>query len=490
MIGRRRRGSPVWPTWPLACLVVGAFVGCSFDASQLRVPAQRDTAGPTEAGTTETHEAAPADGPLLPAERAPEVSWVDGADVAGDAPALDLPQVPEVIDASATDEPVADGPAEPGGEASDDGAPDVPNGTDVIVDVPIDNGSDVIASGGVTGTGGIPSTGGTGGIAGPGAGGGAGGAGGSGGTSQLDGGPDAEPANTFHEYPIPFANAQPWVLTVGPDGNLWIADHSNGKILRFTVADATFKEFTAAPSNTTIEGIALGSDDALWFTERSADKIGRMTTAGVVSEYPVTANSYVLAIVAGPDGKLWFTEFSNNAIGSITTTGTVSEYAQPYSQPARLAVGADGKVWFDFYGANRVAYFMPATPASVTSFSINTTARGPAGIAVASDGAAWFYETTGNNIGRMTSTGAVAEYPIPTADSAGGSRAAMAVGPDGNLWFTEFGAGQIGRATLSGAIKEFPIPTASSGPYGIVSGPGGKLWFVESTANKLASITP
>ena len=39
----------------------------------------------------------------------------------------------------------------------------------------------------------------------------------------------------------------------------------------------------------------------------------------------------------------------------------------------------------------------------------------------------------------------------------------ITTGPDGNLWFTEFGAGKIGRITPSGSITEFPIPTAGSG---------------------------
>jgi virginiamycin B lyase len=90
----------------------------------------------------------------------------------------------------------------------------------------------------------------------------------------------------------------------------------------------------------------------------------------------------------------------------------------------------------------------------------------------------------------MTTAGAVSEFPIPTPNSAGGSRAAMAAGPDGNVWFTEYGANQIGRVTPSGSISEFSLPTPDSAPYGIVAGPDGKMWFVESGTNRLASIAP
>ena len=70
------------------------------------------------------------------------------------------------------------------------------------------------------------------------------------------------------------------------------------------------------------------------------------------------------------------------------------------------------------------------------------------------------------------------------------NRTAITAGPDGNLWFTEEGANKIGRITPSGRITEFPIPTASSGPDGITAGPDGNLWFTEGAANKIGRITP
>jgi virginiamycin B lyase len=64
----------------------------------------------------------------------------------------------------------------------------------------------------------------------------------------------------------------------------------------------------------------------------------------------------------------------------------------------------------------------------------------------------------------------------------------MFAGPDGNLWFTENTANKIGRITISGAVTEFPIPTVNSGPFGITAGGDGNLWFIEK-ANKIGRIT-
>jgi virginiamycin B lyase len=87
----------------------------------------------------------------------------------------------------------------------------------------------------------------------------------------------------------------------------------------------------------------------------------------------------------------------------------------------------------------------------------------------------WFTESAANNIGRITTAGAITEYPIPTPNSAASS---IATGPDGALWFTEGGANQIGRITTAGAITEY---AGAGGPAGIAAGPDGALWFTTIT---------
>src|SRR5436853_107325 len=84
------------------------------------------------------------------------------------------------------------------------------------------------------------------------------------------------------------------------------------------------------------------------------------------------------------------------------------------------------------------------------------------GVAAGPDGNLWFSEVYGNQIGRISPSGAVTEYPVPTLDS--GAHGIVA-GPDGNLWFAELGSNKIGRITTSGAVTEYPVPTSSSEPY-------------------------
>jgi virginiamycin B lyase len=58
-------------------------------------------------------------------------------------------------------------------------------------------------------------------------------------------------------------------------------------------------------------------------------------------------------------------------------------------------------------------------------------------------------------------------------------------GPDGALWFTETGRDRIGRMTTSGAITDYPVPTTSSQLGDILAGPDAAMWFTETKSNRV-----
>jgi virginiamycin B lyase len=122
---------------------------------------------------------------------------------------------------------------------------------------------------------------------------------------------------------------------------------------------------------------------------------------------------------------------------------------------------------------------------SVTEFPLPNANSLPSGITLGPDGNLWFTETGANKIGRITTTGVITEFPLPTAGQPNG----ITAGPDGALWFAEWAAAAIGRITTDGVITEFF--TRYSQPYGITSGPGRKLWYTapEVNGNRIGSIT-
>jgi virginiamycin B lyase len=132
---------------------------------------------------------------------------------------------------------------------------------------------------------------------------------------------------------------------------------------------------------------------------------------------------------------------------------------------------------------------MPAQASSAprnprfTEYSVPTPNSGPNGITAGPDGAIWFTESFTGKIGRITTRGAITEYPTKMCCLNG-----IAAGPDGALWFggnpygrdDKFSPGAVGRITTSGVVRtfEFPIGPAS----GITAGPDGNMWFGTSVA--------
>src|SRR5262249_17825380 len=80
-----------------------------------------------------------------------------------------------------------------------------------------------------------------------------------------------------------------------------------------------------------------------------------------------------------------------------------------------------------------------------------------------------------NKIGRITPTGTVADFLIPTTNS---QPEGVALGPDGNVWFAESNAGKLGRITPDGTITEYALPTGGNS-YDVTAGPDGPIRFTD-----------
>jgi streptogramin lyase len=308
--------------------------------------------------------------------------------------------------------------------------------------------------------------------------------------------PRTIPALTVTTFHIPLvALVEPQGITTGPDGNLWFAETAANKIGRMTPAGAVTQfslpailEATEPDPGSGPPGpvaITAGPDGALWFVGVPGE-IGRITTAGVVTEFPVpdvppppgspagtpaTAATFT-SIAAGPDGALWFTGVPAE-VGRITTSGVVTEFPVPALAP-------------------------PRPDSTVPPPTVNGIVAGP-------DGALWFAGVPGE-IGRITNSGVVTEFAVPNAPPPAGSPAGTAgtvvtptsitVGPDGALWFTgpmqrqtDGGSWLVGRITTAGAVTEYPTPNFSINQSPIVTGPDGDLW-IGGNGSSLARITP
>src|SRR5438132_7732764 len=107
-----------------------------------------------------------------------------------------------------------------------------------------------------------------------------------------------------------------------------------------------------------------------------------------------------------------------------------------------------------------------------TSWALPHRRANPTRIAAGPDGALWFTERDAHAIGRITTSGAITEFPLTT----GLSPYDIEAGPDGALWFTADSC--IGRITSSGAVSAWPVHRAGRLP-GIVAAPDGTVWAAD-----------
>jgi virginiamycin B lyase len=289
---------------------------------------------------------------------------------------------------------------------------------------------------------------------------------------------------------LPFAALSVAGLLAGPAVRAVHAENNSAP----TCVSSCIKEYALPPVTGHAAGIAepfgvsAGSDGLVWFSH--GDSIGRITLGGAVKEYPVpTQNAGTGWLHLGPDRAVWFAERAGNKIGRVTVDGQVTEYAipsiatsptcppGPSTLPQGIATGSDGAVWFTEECGNRIARL--TLSGQITEYLVPTHDSHPLGITAGPDGALWFVEKAAAKIGRITTSGEITEFPL----TPGTLPQRITVGPDGALWFSELRANKIGRITTAGQYAEYPAP---GGPVGITAGPDGALWFVEFNGNKIA----
>lgn len=253
-------------------------------------------------------------------------------------------------------------------------------------------------------------------------------------------------------------------------------------------------------------GLAVTDDGDVWFvlpesSPGAADgSVQRISHASdQITSYP--AHRRLLDLAPGRDGGVWLAERLAAdedglwAIGHLLPSGVFAD--EFVGIPVdRLAIGAAGDVWFAATlpdeggtgGARTIAGSLRTSDGLITALLfLRNAARA---MTMGPDGNVWIAESSAGSspawIARVQPDGTATEFEVPTA----GDLNAITSGPDGNLWFTDEGENEVGRITPSGDVTKFPLPTAASGVTGIVAAPDGNLWFTERTANKLGRITP
>jgi streptogramin lyase len=285
------------------------------------------------------------------------------------------------------------------------------------------------------------------------------------------------------EYPLPGSatGRQPRSLALGADGNVWFVEKQGSKIGRITPA-GSITEWATLTANAVPMSICPGPDGNVWFSE-DVGNLGRILPNGTITEFPVLTPSGVpRGVRPGPNGDLWFVESSTGNLGRMAPSGVAQEFPANLSQPGSIVAGPDGNMWVT---AGNSIYVANLSGTVLAVYPIPTPNSSPSVISAGPDGNLWFVERTGNKIGRITTSGTIAEFALPTTS---GAPYWIALGPDGNFWLTEYTAGKIAKITPTGVITEVASLAVGRQPYGIVMGGDGNLWFAEYGADKIGML--
>ena len=256
-------------------------------------------------------------------------------------------------------------------------------------------------------------------------------------------------------------------------GNIWFSEFLTSKIGFFNTTTHTFVENAIPTANANPYGITVAPNGNIWFAENNATnagKIGSFTpvasgvlAAGSINEYAITGKAPHL-IVADKLGNIWFSEGFSGHIGEYTTTGNAVDYPValgvcptpplPCSgvHISGMAVDSKNFVWFDDSLSNRVGYLNPADGTYVTMNMINppvdVAPHTHDGLIVDANDNVWISEQNGFSLDKLP-PGSVIGAPYNTP-----------AGPVAKSWY--FAEGRVGKGFREYLTIDNPSTTACS----------------------------
>ena len=200
----------------------------------------------------------------------------------------------------------------------------------------------------------------------------------------------------------------PVAITVGPDGNMWVAQQNFGGAGQGGLAQITpdGQIVQGAVGAVTPTDVSAGQDGAIWFA--APDAVGRVTMDGDVDTFPTALAPS--GIAQGLGGGLWFA--GADTVGKIGAAGNLVPLGEA-DEGTAITAGPDGAVWFTM----RDAVGRVTPDGQVTSFIVRPTDPG-AGITAGSDGAVW-YTRDDKALGRVAAPPYVRKAWISDASARG-----------------------------------------------------------------------
>lgn len=230
-------------------------------------------------------------------------------------------------------------------------------------------------------------------------------------------------------------------------------------------------------------GIVPGPDGNLWTA--STDKLFRIVPGppAVVTQF-ATADTKVKdakAIAAGGDGNIWVADGNGGAqVVSVAVDGTGTAYPTGGGNQG-IAAGPGDQMGYSNPLANpqNVGRIQPGGTPQTTE----TAQLDPFGVTFGADGAYWFAQFNGRNLGRLTSDGGYTT--LSGFPAAGAAPRQLAAGPSDTLWVTLDYPGTPTETKVARVTGVSPAPPPVTPDTTITKAPKAKVY----TAKKKVALT-
>ncbi|CAN5435907.1 hypothetical protein BH18THE1_BH18THE1_01500 [soil metagenome] len=245
----------------------------------------------------------------------------------------------------------------------------------------------------------------------------------------------------------------------------------------------------------------------IWFTDARINSIGKLDiNSGKVTLTKIpTNNSGIMGIVLSPDDKeIWFTEIVGNKIGRFDMqSNIINEYPTgDITGPTLISFDKKGQLWVTLSYANSVLLVQPwlLVPENKVGgmFDIKLEKPdtfSPFGIAITSINNHSTIYLSDHGSSRIIVSNLTSELKEYVSYWTSPSQAYPASLPSqivsdkfGNVYFPEHGGNRISKISSTGLMTEFDIPTGplATAVYIAISPDASKIWFTEWASNRIA----
>ena len=314
---------------------------------------------------------------------------------------------------------------------------------------------------------------------------------------------------------------EPEGIAVAPDGKLWVADGSGGRVAEFRESAASESErFVRNASGGGLEdplGLAVDSSANVWVADEEGNDLLEYDSEGnfirSVGSYGTGDGQFhgPTGVAIGPSGDIFVADRGNGRIEEFASNGTfVAKFGsagsgnEDFSEPRGIAFGSRNSVFVADKGNNRVKKWqVPGEGPRVFASAFGSSGsepgqlNGPRGIASDQSGHVWVVDRANDRVEEFSESG---EYLSQFGSAGSGTGQfdepwGIAVTSSGNIWVTDTGNHRVEEFSKKGEfIQEFGTKAGSEGsrgtefvePEGIAVAPDGKLWVADGSGGRVA----